>query len=377
MAKVVKFTDAFLKNYLGKRVLVTGHTGFKGSWLSLWLVELEAKVAGFSKYIPSKPSAFEALELKDRMQDFRGDICNLKEVRNIFQEFKPQIVFHLAAQPIVRESFDDPKLTFDTNLGGTINVLECVRESSIVESAVIITSDKCYENVNWEWGYRENDRLGGKDPYSASKACAEIAFRAYFESYFKQSRMARIATTRAGNVIGGGDWAKDRIVPDCIRAWEEGKRVTIRKPEATRPWQHVLEPLSGYLWLGALLGKKFDDINGEAFNFGPDNEVVKSVGELVDELKRHYDNAKWIHKPLAGDQKEATLLKLNCDKAFSRLEWSSLLSFDDTIELTAQWYKHYYNRKRDLYDFTLEQIKQYHKKAQERHLPWVMGVKHA
>ena len=374
MEKMVKFTDLFLKTYAGKRVLVTGHTGFKGSWLSLWLLELEAKVAGFSKYIPSKPSAFKALDIGERIQDFRGDVCNFKEVEDVFQEFKPQIVFHLAAQPIVRESFGEPKLTFDTNLGGTVNVMECVRQSSIVESLVIITSDKCYENVNWEWGYRETDQLGGKDPYSASKACAEIAFRSYFDSFFRQANKARVATTRAGNVIGGGDWAKDRIVPDCIRSWENQDKVVIRKPEATRPWQHVLEPLSGYLWLGALLAKDFDDINGEAFNFGPSNDVVKSVGELADAFQEHYENAKWKHEPVEGDKKEANLLKLNCDKAYNRLEWTPILSFDETIKFTAEWYKHFYANKRELYEFTLDQIRQYVEIGQARKTPWVVGA---
>ena len=244
MEEMVEMDELFLKNYQGKRVLVTGHTGFKGSWLSMWLLELEAKVAGFSKYIPTEPSAFEVMDLPSRLQDFRGDVRNIEELRNIFREFRPQVVFHLAAQPLVRDSYQEPKLTFETNVLGTINVLECIRESSIVEAAVIITSDKCYENVNWEWGYREVDRLGGEDPYSASKACAELAFRTYAYSFFNRGKDAWLATARAGNVIGGGDWAKDRIVPDCMKAWYSREVPVIRKPEATRPWQHVLEPLS-------------------------------------------------------------------------------------------------------------------------------------
>lgn len=374
MEKMVKLTNLFLKNYKGKRVLVTGHTGFKGAWLSLWLLELGAKVAGFSKYLPSKPCAFEALGLGQRLQDFRGDICNFDEIKEVFNEFKPQIVFHLAAQPIVRESYNEPKVTFDTNLGGTINVLECIRDSSIVESAVFITSDKCYDNVNWEWGYREIDRLGGEDPYSASKACAEMAFHAYFKSFFNNDQQTRIATARAGNVIGGGDWAKDRIVPDCIRAWQEKEVPVIRKPEATRPWQHVLEPVSGYLWLGALLNHEHDGINGEPFNFGPGPDVVKSVYELVESLIGYTGKGDWTHEPAKDEKKEATLLKLNCDKAFNRLNWKPLLSFDETVEMTAAWYKQYYDGHPELYEFSLSQIEYYVEKGFDKKLPWVVGA---
>lgn len=373
MEKMVKPTSLFLKNYRGKRVLVTGHTGFKGSWLSLWLLELGAKVAGFSKYLPSKPCAFEAMGLGQRLQDFKGDVRNYDEVKNIFNEFKPQIVFHLAAQPIVRESYNEPKLTFDTNLGGTINVLECVKDSSILESAVFITSDKCYDNVNWEWGYREIDRLGGEDPYSASKACAEIAFHAYYHSFFKNGRKTRIATARAGNVIGGGDWAADRIVPDCVRAWNKKETPVIRKPEATRPWQHVLEPISGYLWLGALLNRDKNGINGEAFNFGPDPDVVKSVGELVEAMINYSGQGSWTHEPAGDDKKEATLLKLNCDKSLNRLNWRPLLSFSETVEMTSNWYQHYYAKHPDLYEFSLSQIQYYVEKGFERRLPWIVG----
>ncbi|MBP9855302.1 MAG: CDP-glucose 4,6-dehydratase [Candidatus Omnitrophica bacterium] len=373
---MVEPSDIFFKNYKGKRVLVTGHTGFKGSWLSLWLLELGAKVAGFSKYLPSQPCAFEVMGLARRLQDFKGDVRNYDEIKNVFNEFKPQIVFHLAAQPIVRESYNDPKLTFDTNLGGTINVLECIKASSSVESAVFITSDKCYENVNWEWGYREIDRLGGEDPYSASKACAEIAFHSYFKSFF-QNHKTKIATARAGNVIGGGDWAKDRIVPDCISAWNKKNIPVIRKPEATRPWQHVLEPISGYLLLGALLsqGNHNHQINGEAFNFGPGADVVKSVGELVETLIGYSGKGEWKHEPMRDEKKEAILLKLDCDKALNRLQWKSLLSFDETVELTSNWYKQYYEKNLDLYEFSLSQIEFYVEKGFKQKLPWVVGRK--
>ncbi|MCA9394950.1 MAG: CDP-glucose 4,6-dehydratase [Candidatus Omnitrophica bacterium] len=376
MTTTSQFSKLFLKTYQGKRVLVTGHTGFKGSWLSMWLLELEAKVAGFSKYVPTKPSAFEAMDLTNRLQDFRGDVRNMEELKAIFKEFRPQIVFHLAAQPLVRDSYQEPRLTFETNVMGTINVLECVRDSSIVEAAVIITSDKCYENVNWEWGYREIDRLGGEDPYSASKACAELAFRTYAHSYFHREKDAWLATTRAGNVIGGGDWAKDRIVPDCVKAWYSREVPVIRKPEATRPWQHVLEPLSGYLWLGALLNHRLPDINGESFNFGPDPDVVKSVEELVEALIAHSGKGRWEYRPPEDNKKEANLLKLNCDKALNRLEWSPVLNFEETVAMTAEWYKKYYAGGADMYDFGHRQIQEYVQKAAAKKLAWAMGKEH-
>ena len=373
----LRFTDSptrpFGGFYRGKRVLVTGHTGFKGSWLCLWLLELGASVAGFSLYLPSHPCNFEAINLKKRIAHYKGDIRNVEELKKVFDEFKPQIVFHLAAQSIVRRSYDEPKLTFDTNLGGTVNILECIRTYPFVRAAIIITSDKCYRNVEWEWGYRENDILGGDDPYSASKACAEIACRAYIKSYFNKEDAPKIATTRAGNVIGGGDWAKDRIIPDCVRAWSKGGKAIIRKPEATRPWQHVLEPLSGYLWLGANLINNPDNIAGEAFNFGPDNKVIKSVRELVNLFLKFWGNGSWEHGPLEQEKRESTLLKLCCDKALHRLGWHSILSFDETVRLTAEWYKNYYNKKSDIYKFSCSQIDFYVKKAIEQKMPWAIG----
>ncbi|MBN1870859.1 MAG: CDP-glucose 4,6-dehydratase [Candidatus Omnitrophica bacterium] len=356
--------------YRGKRVLVTGHTGFKGSWLALWLLELGAEVAGFSKCLPSDPCHFDATGLKKKLTDYRGDIRNLGALEKVFKKFRPQIVFHLAAQPIVRESYDFPKLTFDTNLGGTVNILECVKTFPKVEAAVIITSDKCYENVGWDQGYRETDRLGGEDPYSASKACAEIASRAYILSYFSQSEGPRVTTTRAGNVIGGGDWAQDRIIPDCVRAWSQGKIPIIRKPDATRPWQHVLEPLSGYLWLGSCLLKD-PKLVGEPFNFGPKCNEVKSVRELVDLFLRYWGEGAWNHEPTEGGKKEAALLQLSCDKALKLISWRPVLSFNETVEMTAQWYKKYYKGRGDYYDFACRQIDQYIQKAVAVGQPWV------
>ncbi|MBI4843568.1 MAG: CDP-glucose 4,6-dehydratase [Nitrospirae bacterium] len=371
MKKAIKGIEAFNGAYRGKRVLVTGHTGFKGSWLSHWLLKLGADVAGFSLYLPSQPCNFEVTGLRGKLRHYEGDIRNIAELKKVFKDFKPQMVFHLAAQAIVRKSFDEPKETFDTNLGGTVNVLECVRDSASVQAAVIITSDKCYRNLEWEWGYRENDILGGDDPYSASKACAEIASSAYIKSCFNAKGSARIATARAGNVVGGGDWAKDRIIPDCVRAWSNGGKAVCRNPEATRPWQHVLEPLSGYLWLGAGLIAKSDALAGEAFNFGPDSKVIKSVSELVNALADSWGNVKWEHVRGRGKIKEQRLLKLSCDKALNRLGWHSILGFGEVVALTAQWYKHYYAKKEDIFEYSSSQIDFYMKKGMELGMPWI------
>lgn len=355
--------------YRSKRVLITGHTGFKGSWLTAWLVSLGAKVIGYSAYLPSDPCNFVVCNLKKRIKHIKGDVRDIERLKIVFSKYSPDMVFHLAAQSIVKRSYKEPKLTFDTNLGGTINILECIRNSSSVKAVVIITSDKCYQNVEWPWGYRENDRLGGDDPYSASKACAEIAFTSYIRSFFTGESSVRICTTRAGNVIGGGDWADTRIIPDCVRAWSEGKIAYIRNPDSTRPWQHVLEPLSGYLWLGATLlcsGK----LNGEAFNFGPDQKVNKSVSELINMLLCYWGKAKWKHKKLRTNEKESTLLKLSCDKALHVLNWHSVLSFDEMVRLTMEWYRAYYNGDNDMCDLTVKQIEEYTELASNRGLVW-------
>lgn len=374
MENLVGHTDIFSGVYKGRRVLVTGHTGFKGSWLSLWLLRLGARVAGFSLYLPSDPCNFEALKLEEKITHYKGDIRNAEALSKAFEAFRPEIVFHLAAQPIVHKAYDEPKLTFDTNLGGTVNVLECIKNYSFVKAAVIITSDKCYDNISCEWGYREDDRLGGNDSYGASKACAEIACRAYISSYFSGNNTPKIVTARAGNVIGAGDWAQDRVVPDCIRAWSEGKEVIVRNPQATRPWQHVLEPLSGYLWLGARLVTNPHRIAGEAFNFGPDNNIVKSAEKLVNMLLRFWGKGSWKHIPDEGEKKESTLLKLCCDKALSRLNWRPVFDFEETVRLTAEGYKNYYDKK-DAYDFSCMQIRYYIKKAKEKNISWAQKEK--
>jgi CDP-glucose 4,6-dehydratase len=356
--------------YKGRRVLVTGHTGFKGSWLSHWLLELGADVAGFSLYLPSTPCNFEVLGLERRLRHIVGDIRDAAAVQAAFDEFRPEIVFHLAAQAIVRTSYDEPKLTFDTNLGGTVNVLEAVRATPSVRTAVFITSDKCYENVEWEFGYRETDRLGGKDPYSASKACAEIAISAYARSFIDASGK-RIASTRAGNVIGGGDWAKDRIVPDCARAWAAENSPVIRSPGATRPWQHVLEPLSGYLWLAACMESGREGLAGEAFNFGPRAEVNQPVSRLIDEMGKTWAGRGWLPDPAGvGAKAEAGLLKLCCDKALQRLGWQAVMSFAETVAMTAEWYRAFYDGGMDMRGLTSRQLETYARLGAQRGAQW-------
>ena len=344
--------------YKGKKVLVTGHTGFKGSWLSKWLLDLGAEVTGLSLYVPSTPSHYDALDLSQAMTSLEGDIRNIDDVKNAIKKSNPDVIFHLAAQPIVSHSVKDPITSFQTNVIGTCNILEAVKCSNNVGSVVFVTSDKCYENREWHFGYRENDQLGGKDPYSASKACAEIAISSFFRTYFQSSSdLPFIATGRAGNVVGGGDWASDRIVPDCIRSWTQGKELVIRSPGATRPWQHVLEPLSGYLRLGELLFKRSGNINGESFNFGPKPETIKSVSDLLEELALTF-NGTWkvAQSELSG--KEAGLLKLNCDKSAALLKWSPKLDFKQTIHMTSLWYESYY-RDPKLQPITSQQINEY------------------
>ncbi len=361
----------FLSTYEGRKVLVIGHTGFKGSWLCSWLIQLGAKVSGFSSGIPTKPSNFEILGLRDRMTGIHGDVRDRQQLLQAMQSAEPEIVFHLAAQALVRKSYENPVETFETNALGTLNVLECIRSCSSVQAGVIITSDKCYRNVEWPWGYRETDKLGGEDPYSMSKGCAELVIYSYIQSYFKKH--PRIASTRAGNVIGGGDWAQDRIIPDAVRSWAEGKSVVIRNPQATRPWQHVLEPLSGYLWLGARLWEKDPEAIGEAFNFGPDARVNQTVEELLTTMAKHWPQVDWkVEKNQAETHKESSLLKLCCDKALNTLEWQAILSFEETVAMTAYWYKTYYKSGEDgMTEVTNRQIEEYMDKAKTEKLLWI------
>lgn len=362
-------TNLFGSFYRDKVVFITGHTGFKGSWLTLWLLKLGAKVVGYSLYLPSEPCNYNILNLDKYITNIEGDVRNFEQLYHALAKTNPDIVFHLAAQALVKRSYNNPKLTFDTNAGGTINILECLRKTPSVQAAVLITSDKCYKNEEWVWGYRETDRLGGEDPYSASKACAEVAINSYCDSFLNKRNSLRVASVRAGNVIGGGDWNEDRLVPDCIKSWSVGEEVILRNPHATRPWQHVLEPLSGYLWLGALLGKNLL-ASGEAFNFGPQSDVIQSVGVLVKELASCWGNAAWMVSSTETVQKENTLLKLCCDKALHLLNWQAILSFKETIGATACWYKYYYDKNSDMLNFTMKQIDQYSIIAEKKGLEW-------
>lgn len=369
MAKEIEALNLFKGLYKNKRVLVTGNTGFKGGWLCLWLQAMGAQVAGTSRGIPSEPNLYHALNLRNTLTHFEVDVTDFPSLQKVFETFRPEIVFHLAAQPIVRKSYDDPKLTFDSNLGGTVNVLECLRLSKEAVAAVFITTDKVYENKEQQRGYVETDQLGGSDPYSASKACAELAVSAYNRSFFLKDGTLGCSTARAGNVIGGGDWAADRIVPDCIKAWLKKEKVVLRKPEAVRPWQHVLEPLSGYLWLGALLASGEKKIFGEAFNFGPKEEGMKSVGELTDQLFKFLNGSGWEYVPHEGQKKEMNFLTLNCQKAEDVLSWRPVLNFEETLRLTAQWYKDYYEKK-DMVKVSLEQIESFCAKAAQEEVHW-------
>lgn len=361
----------FENRYKGKRVLVTGHTGFKGSWLSFWLTMLGAEVAGYSHNVPTSPANFEILDLEKKMQHHQGDIRDRDTLQGVLATFRPEIIFHLAAQSLVRYSYDNPVLTFETNTIGSLNILECIRNNPEVKACVLITSDKCYRNLEWTWGYRENDILGGEDPYSSSKGCAELITYSYINSFF-QSGEQRISTTRAGNVIGGGDWAQDRIVPDIVRSWVKGLPARIRNPHATRPWQHVLEPLSGYLWLGAKLLHRDPATVGQAFNFGPSVTVNQSVQDLVRALVEHWPEGKWTidESPGSGKQ-ESKLLKLCCDKALNILNWHAVLDFFDTVRLTAQWYKTYYKQGAiPMQNLTVDQIAEYQDRAANQGLEW-------
>ena len=357
--------------YAGRRVLVTGHTGFKGSWLTLWLLQLGAKVAGYSVDVPTTPSNFELMGLEGRIQHYVGDVRDRARLAEVFDEFRPEIVFHMAAQALVRRSYADPAGTFETNTMGMVNVCECIRQRPGVQAALLITSDKAYRNDEVVWGYRETDALGGHDPYSGSKSCAEMVAHSYYHSYFKHSD-TRVATTRAGNVIGGGDWAADRIVPDCIRSWSQADAAIVRSPNATRPWQHVLEPLSGYLTLGAHLWSTKRELSGEAFNFGPDAHVNQTVAELLDAMAMRWPGVKWqVDEAASRAAHEATLLKLTCDKALFHLRWRAVLQFQETVAFTVDWYRNWHEGGLDPYAFSSAQITAYCDLARDRGLPWM------
>lgn len=357
--------------YKDKKVLVTGNTGFKGSWLTLWLMQLGAEVVGVSNEVPSNPSLFEILELESKIKHYWADITDAEKVKEIIKTEEPDLIFHLAAQALVSVSYADPLSTLQTNIMGTANVMDAIKSIEHDCTAVIITSDKCYDNVEWEWGYKETDRLAGKDIYSGSKSGAEIVFYSYYHSFIKNKGNIKIATTRAGNVIGGGDWALDRIVPDTMKAWSEGNAVEIRSPKATRPWQHVLEPLSGYLHLAAELQNR-NELSGESFNVGPRSEYSNTVVELLQGLSQEWKlNESETFKITDNIPfHEAGLLKLNCDKALFHLKWVPTLDYEMVVRFTGQWYYEYYVNNSEMFSFTSNQIKEYENIASEQNLIW-------
>ena len=351
----------------GKSVLITGHTGFKGSWLSLWLQRMGAHVIGYALSPPTTPSLFEAADVGQGMISILGDIRDAKNLQAIVTESRPEIIFHLAAKPLVRYSYENPLETYSTNVMGTVNVLEAVRQSNSIKVAVIITSDKCYENREWIWGYREDDAMGGHDPYSSSKGCAELVASAYRRSYFSEKtstgHQVHMATTRAGNVIGGGDWAEDRLVPDIMKALMEKRAPYIRYPHAIRPWQHVLEPLSGYLGLAEKLWHQGQNF-AEAWNFGPNDGDARTVSWVADHIINLWgEGARW-ETDSGRHPHESTYLKLDCSKARSLLGWAPQLDLSTTLDWIVEWYQAYL-KKSDMRQLTQTQIFRYERKMYE------------
>jgi CDP-glucose 4,6-dehydratase len=361
--------------YKGKKVLITGHTGFKGVWLTAWLNQLEAQVIGYALQPPSDPNSFEACRMTDHMTHISGDVCNASQVEAVFETHKPDIVFHLAAQSLVRYSIDEPANTYSVNVIGTVNVLEAARKCDSVKAVISVTSDKCYKNQNWQWGYRETDELGGLDPYSSSKACAELVVSCLSNPRYQKSAGSKtvtpIASVRAGNVIGGGDWAADRIIPDIFRAIVNKDDVTIRSPNSTRPWQHVLEPLSGYLWLGVKIVEQPEAFLG-GWNFGPKNDDIWTVQDIVNGILDRWqtkDTKLIIDEDKSGA--ESQLLKLDCSKAQQLLDWSAIWNVPTVLDAIVAWYQQYLlEPNADMYPLLITQIKQYSSDAEKAGHAW-------
>ena len=347
------------KNIWGnKKILITGHTGFKGSWLCLWLKRLSANVNGLSLPQPvSSPNLYDTLKLIQSVNDYRGNITDFNFCLETIKVIKPDIIFHLAAQPLVRESYTDPLNTYNTNVIGTANVLEAARTCESIKTIVVITTDKCYENIEQDYAYVETDSLGGHDPYSSSKACAEHVASSYYRSFFKGKGVG-LATARAGNVIGGGDWSVDRLIPDAVKAWSKNEKLIIRYPQATRPWQHVLDPLFGYLTMAEHLWNNPSEFSG-AWNFGPDQKSVKTVRDTIElSVQAWNNNAEW-ESSNENHPYEANLLQLESKKAQKLLGWKPRMDFEKSVRETIRWYKEYYSSKQDMLELSLNQILEY------------------
>ena len=353
-----------------KKILVTGHTGFQGSWLTLWLKLLGAKVIGYSLPPPTNPSLFESLELENDITHIIADIRNLDELKKTISSNEPNFIFHLAAQSLVRESYEKPIETFSTNILGTVNVLDCIRNSTTIKGCIVYTSDKCYENIGTKQAYNENDRLGGNDPYSASKASSEIVTTAYRNSFFSKITSPRIATIRAGNVIGGGDWAKDRLIPDFVRAVIRKEKIKVRNPEYTRPWQFVLEPLSGILWLAVKMIQ--ESKYSEAWNFGPSSDSKQfTVKMMLKAISTEWGiNESIMEENTNNELHEDKFLNIDSSKAEKFLGLKLVYNLQETITETVSWYKHFTEQKNEIKNFSIEQIKNYTDHAKQLNLSW-------
>lgn len=364
--------NIFNNFYKNKKVLITGHSGFKGSWLSFWLKNIGADVYGYSLYPETKNNLFEILNIEKIVKGKLENILDYNLFSTFFNEVEPEIVFHLAAQPLVKKSYLEPSLTYQTNIMGTVNLFECIRNSKTVKQVIIVTSDKCYENKETNYAYQESDAMGGYDPYSASKGCVELITSSYRNSFFNLNDFGKkhnvsIASVRAGNVIGGGDWALDRLIPDCVENIIKNKEIILRNPKSIRPWQHVLEPLSGYLNICQKLSENPIKYSG-GWNFGPDNKETKIVEELVNLIIKKWE--KGSYKVEISNLHEANLLSLDVKKANDILKWKSAYDFDETIDKTVEWYKSFYENNTNMIDLTLKQINNYINKAKNLNIDW-------
>lgn len=354
--------------YDGAKVLITGNSGFKGAWLSMFLKELGSEVIGYSLSPPTSPSLFTALGLAKEITQIHGDVRDLDEMATTFEKFQPEFVFHLAAQPLVRYAYKEPRLTYETNIMGTVNLLECVRMTPSVKVVINVTSDKCYENKEWLYGYREEDPMGGYDPYSSSKGASELVTAAYKTSFFDVNSGVALSSVRAGNVIGGGDWADDRLIPDCVRSLACDQKIVIRCPRAIRPWQYVLDPLSGYLWLGSMMYGNIQAFSS-GWNFGPSDTDILNVEDVVKLVVKCWGKGTYKIDDMEQPH-EAGLLKLDCSKARVLLNWRPAYDICTAIEKTISWYVQFYEGKANIYSLTKAQIMQYIEGAKTRKIAW-------